>query len=233
MLFDEAVGAPEVDGGRHGRLYAAGAAAVGGCMRVLAAGATTWRAERAPWGSWTTGRRVLRQSWSVADSVSQPEPGSCQRSLAKSPALGVCHRVELDHDDVLQDAHTRAYIHPRRHVRPPRTCLTLTNPAMNSYPPELLVQLAPVMFVAGLGPQPAAAAAAPQSPAPRTQDPFVLLATRLKDALLAQRKPAVWAPDKSKTFQVVLVEPVSARSASSAVSARANTLCSYLSHKSD
>ena len=86
---------------------------------------------------------------------------------------------------------------------------------MNSYPPELLVQLAPVMFVAGLGPQqpapPAAsaAAAAPQSPATRTQDPFALLATRLKDALLAQRRPAVWAPDKSKTFQVVLVDPVS------------------------
>ena len=86
---------------------------------------------------------------------------------------------------------------------------------MNSYPPELLVQLALVMFVAGLGPQqpapPAAsaAAAAPQSPAPRTQGPFALLATRLKDALLAQRRPAVWAPDKSKTFQVVLVDPVS------------------------
>ena len=78
---------------------------------------------------------------------------------------------------------------------------------MNSYPPELLVQLAPVMFVAGLGTLPSATA--PASPAPKAQDPFAVLAARLKEALLAQRKVAVWAPDKSKTFQVVLVEPVS------------------------
>lgn len=80
---------------------------------------------------------------------------------------------------------------------------------MNSYPPDLLVQLNPVMFVAGLGPpQPPPT---PQSPAPRTQDPFALLGNRLKDALISQRSPAVWQPDRSKTFQVVLVDPVSNR----------------------
>ncbi|EKM53402.1 uncharacterized protein PHACADRAFT_163712 [Phanerochaete carnosa HHB-10118-sp] len=67
---------------------------------------------------------------------------------------------------------------------------------MNSYPPELLAQLAPVMFVAG-----------PQSPAPKSQDSFSLLALRLKDMLQAQRRPAVWHPDKAKTFQVIFVDP--------------------------
>lgn len=83
--------------------------------------------------------------------------------------------------------------------------LLLLPPIMNSYPPELLAQLAPVMFVAGLG-----AALPPTSPqgTRRSQDPFTILADRLKDALLAQRRLAVWQPDKSKTFQVVLVEPV-------------------------
>lgn len=86
---------------------------------------------------------------------------------------------------------------------------------MNSYPPDLLVQLSPVMFVAGLGPpqppqppQPSTPAT-PQSATARPQDPFILLGSRLKDALLAQRAPAIWQPDKSKTFQVVLVDPVS------------------------
>ncbi|KAJ3553164.1 hypothetical protein NM688_g3760 [Phlebia brevispora] len=76
---------------------------------------------------------------------------------------------------------------------------------MNSYPPELIAQLAPVMFVAGLGSPPPATS--PQSPAPKSQDPFAVLAARLKETLSAQRKVAVWAPDKSKTFQVVLVDP--------------------------
>ena len=93
---------------------------------------------------------------------------------------------------------------------------------MNSYPPELLVQLAPVMFVAGLEthplpqaqPQtPVSASLPPQTPTtPATgqqrQDPFYVLSMRLRDALLAQRKVAIWQPDKTKTFQVVLVDKV-------------------------
>lgn len=68
---------------------------------------------------------------------------------------------------------------------------------MNSYPPELLAQLAPVMFVAGLDPP-------PTSPAQK-QDSFQILTLRLRDALLAQRKVAIWQPQKTKTFQVMLV----------------------------
>ncbi|EIM80572.1 uncharacterized protein STEHIDRAFT_67962 [Stereum hirsutum FP-91666 SS1] len=88
---------------------------------------------------------------------------------------------------------------------------------MNSYPPELLVQLAPVMFVAGLdvpNPNPATPSTEPEiivaspSPTPPSvrpqQDPFTILILRLRDALNAQRKVAVWQPEKAKTFQVVL-----------------------------
>src|ERR1700761_583075 len=80
---------------------------------------------------------------------------------------------------------------------------------MNSYPPELLAQLAPVMFVAGLTPQaPALAAQSPTTPTtPRSQqDPFNLLAARLKEALLAQRKVGIWQPEKTKTFQIIPVD---------------------------
>ncbi|KAK7036442.1 hypothetical protein VNI00_011639 [Paramarasmius palmivorus] len=87
---------------------------------------------------------------------------------------------------------------------------------MNSYPVELLTQLAPVMFVAGLDtPAPAtepSTPASPQDPAspvpsrPQPQDPFTTLTVRLRDALVAQRKPAIWQPEKSKIFQVVLVD---------------------------
>lgn len=84
---------------------------------------------------------------------------------------------------------------------------------MNSYPPELLAQLAPVMFVAGLDvppPQTSATAATPittpQSPAPKFTDPFHGLLSRLRDALSSQRKVAIWQPDKSKTFHVILVD---------------------------
>ncbi|KAJ2928613.1 hypothetical protein H1R20_g8470, partial [Candolleomyces eurysporus] len=75
---------------------------------------------------------------------------------------------------------------------------------MNSYPPELLAQLAPVMFVAGLeGPPKPPQEQDPAAPAP---DAFQVLAIRLREALLNQRKVAIWQPDKSKTFQVVLVD---------------------------
>ncbi|KAF9022277.1 hypothetical protein BDZ89DRAFT_208493 [Hymenopellis radicata] len=77
---------------------------------------------------------------------------------------------------------------------------------MNSYPPELLVQLAPVMFVAGLD----APLVPPSSPAPSTtsksQDAFAVLTMRLRDALLSQRKVAIWQPEKAKSFQVILVD---------------------------
>jgi trafficking protein particle complex subunit 11 len=79
---------------------------------------------------------------------------------------------------------------------------------MNSYPPELLTQLAPVMFVAGLD----APQAAPDSsstlpiPPPKSSDPFQVLSLRLRDALLAYRKVAIWQPEKNKSFQVVLVD---------------------------
>jgi hypothetical protein len=86
---------------------------------------------------------------------------------------------------------------------------------MNSYPPELLVQLAPVMFVAGLDvpplsppePVPSVPSDSP-TPARPAQDPFTALTLRLRDALLSQRSTAIWQPDKSKTFQTVLVEKV-------------------------
>ncbi|KAH7910026.1 Gryzun, putative trafficking through golgi-domain-containing protein [Hygrophoropsis aurantiaca] len=92
---------------------------------------------------------------------------------------------------------------------------------MNSYPPELLTQLAPVMFVAGLGgptsstasvpptPQTAIQSPTPSSPPPtpsKTQDLFTLLTSRLRDALLSQRKPAIWSPDRTKTFHIILVD---------------------------
>jgi trafficking protein particle complex subunit 11 len=83
---------------------------------------------------------------------------------------------------------------------------------MNSYPPELVVQLAPVMFVAGLdvppSPEPVPSSTSDPSLSPTAQDPFTVLAIRLRDALLSQRITAIWQPDKSKTFQTVLVDKV-------------------------
>lgn len=84
---------------------------------------------------------------------------------------------------------------------------------MNSYPPELLVQLAPVMFVAGLDVPPPSEPIPPSTSDPSSlprpaQDPFTLLTIRLRDALLSQRITAIWQPDKSKSFQTVLVEKV-------------------------
>lgn len=96
---------------------------------------------------------------------------------------------------------------------------------MNSYPPELLLQLAPVMFVGGLdiqrsaapssSPPPSARASspplAPTTPKRVHSDPFTLLTHRLREALIQHRKPTIWAPEavrKSKTFQVVLVDKV-------------------------
>ncbi|KAF8911521.1 Gryzun, putative trafficking through golgi-domain-containing protein [Gymnopilus junonius] len=79
---------------------------------------------------------------------------------------------------------------------------------MNSYPPELLAQLAPVMFVAGLDPAVSVPPTSPVSPSPmsKPQDAFQVLAVRLREALLAQRKVAIWQPEKNKSFQVILVD---------------------------
>ncbi|KAJ6589938.1 Gryzun, putative trafficking through golgi-domain-containing protein [Mycena vulgaris] len=80
---------------------------------------------------------------------------------------------------------------------------------MNSYPPELLAQLAPVMFVAGLDPPTTVPTAqSPTTPTtPRSQqDPFLVLTSRLREALLAQRKVAIWQPEKSKSFQIIPVD---------------------------
>jgi hypothetical protein len=67
--------------------------------------------------------------------------------------------------------------------------------AMNSYPAELLTQLVPVMFAAGLD----------LPPDHNNQDLFAILTTRLRDALL-NTKPAIYQPEKQKSFHVVLVD---------------------------
>jgi trafficking protein particle complex subunit 11 len=61
------------------------------------------------------------------------------------------------------------------------------------------------MFVAGLD-TPPAQVASPTSPTGATRDPFNVLSLRLRDALLAQRKTAIWQPEKSKIFQVIMVD---------------------------
>lgn len=84
---------------------------------------------------------------------------------------------------------------------------------MNSYPPELLAQLSPIMFVAGLDTPnaeqtPGTAEGAPLD-SPRNQDPYTSLIARLRDALAAHRKLAIWQPPAlSKSFHVVLVDKV-------------------------
>lgn len=89
---------------------------------------------------------------------------------------------------------------------------------MNSYPAELVLQLVPIMFVAGLDePRPPVLdgqtenSAGPTTPRKPTSDPFYLLTMRLREALVSQRKPTIWSPEtvrKSKTFQVLLVDKV-------------------------
>ena len=89
-------------------------------------------------------------------------------------------------------------------------CPTAT---MNSYPIELLAQLAPVMFVAGLNPPtssapPTATGTPPTSSTPRAQDPFAPLIARLRTTLSGVRQVSIWRSEKAKTFQVVLVDKV-------------------------
>lgn len=81
---------------------------------------------------------------------------------------------------------------------------------MNSYPPELLVQLAPVMFVAGLSDSPSSNAET-MDPDGRSQDQFTALAQRLREVLGTQRKATIWTSEatrKAKLFQVVFVDKV-------------------------
>ena len=89
---------------------------------------------------------------------------------------------------------------------------------MNSYPLELLAQLAPVMFVAGLNsptspasppPTPTVPPMSPTSPStPRAQDPFASLVARLRTTLSALRQVSIWQSEKARAFQVVLVDKV-------------------------
>lgn len=88
---------------------------------------------------------------------------------------------------------------------------------MNSYPAELLVQLAPVMFVAGLDLPSAPSTSPPSTPQPpgqtqspppaptKIQDPFASLIVRLRDALQSHHKVAIWAPERTRAFQMILV----------------------------
>jgi hypothetical protein len=92
---------------------------------------------------------------------------------------------------------------------------------MNSYPSELLMQLLPVMFVAGLNSQDDAKASllgnseGPVSPVAKRADPFVSLAHRLHDVLMSQRRISIWQPGAGqpagnvKIFQPVFVDKVS------------------------
>ncbi|EMD33144.1 hypothetical protein CERSUDRAFT_118207 [Gelatoporia subvermispora B] len=62
------------------------------------------------------------------------------------------------------------------------------------------------MFVAGLEDlsQPPPPQSPTQSAAP--QDPFAALSVRLREVLLAQRKAAIWQPEKNRTFKVLLAD---------------------------
>lgn len=80
---------------------------------------------------------------------------------------------------------------------------------MNSYPPELLAQLAPVMFVAGLDATtttPSTSNSPPSTPSASKAQDFNLLSSRLREALQIQRKVAIWQPEKPQSFQVILVD---------------------------
>jgi trafficking protein particle complex subunit 11 len=70
---------------------------------------------------------------------------------------------------------------------------------MNSYPIELLCQHAPLMFVAGLD--------LPKD----TKDPFHSLVARLRESFLSRPKGLIWDQERSKNFNILLVDKVSRR----------------------
>lgn len=95
---------------------------------------------------------------------------------------------------------------------------------MNSYPGELLAQHEPLMFAAGLDLPSATGQRSPPDNIPVTpngtqtvpfndpsigRDPFVVLTGRLRNALSTKRKGAIWNSEKSRTFNVLLVDKVS------------------------
>jgi hypothetical protein len=92
---------------------------------------------------------------------------------------------------------------------------------MNSYPFELLVQHAPLMFVAGLedhSPSHPIVTVNGDTPSPNQErrdsvnqdarDSFAVLTSRLRNSLASRRRRAIWDLNKSHHFNVVLVDKV-------------------------
>lgn len=119
---------------------------------------------------------------------------------------------------IIESCLCRAKYHARQVLR--------VRTPMNSYPVELLVQHAPLMFVAGLGdssssPVPNAAngdlLGAPSLHERRgsvnqdAKDPFVVLTSRLRNSFASRRRGAVWDLNKSHHFNILLVDKVNAR----------------------
>ncbi|KAF8308283.1 hypothetical protein DL93DRAFT_2220330 [Clavulina sp. PMI_390] len=100
---------------------------------------------------------------------------------------------------------------------------------MNSYPIELLIQHAPLLFVAGLGDN--AGSPPPGTPSVNAngnangldaattptherrasmniegRDPFAVLTSRLRNSFASRRRGAIWDLNKSRHFNVVLVD---------------------------
>lgn len=94
--------------------------------------------------------------------------------------------------------------------------------SMNSYPIELLVQHAPLMFVAGLEdhatPHPGVSVNSDALPSPKQErrgsvnqdarDSFAVLTSRLRNSFASRRRGVIWDLNKSHHFNVVLVDKV-------------------------
>lgn len=117
----------------------------------------------------------------------------------------------------------------RINIRAPQTIINAalyisasSNLSMNSYPVELLVQHAPLMFVAGLEDIAASGQPIPvngdalASPAQErrasvnqdSRDSFSVLTSRLRNSFASRRRGAVWDLNKSNHFSVILVDKV-------------------------